>query len=112
ARPAFEQELVSDARLLFRTLEVGEAARAAGLSRLPEGALGEALYAYLAARKAPREQFASRADRRRYFIWQMQRGIVAAGALGFAACALVAGSSWLDAEATRERATAQARQAQ
>jgi hypothetical protein len=112
SRAAFEQELVSDARLVFHTLEVGDAARAAGLSRLPDGVLAEALYVYLAARKAPREQFASRADRRRYFIWQMQRGIVAAGALGFAACGLVAGDAWLDAQATRERAAMQARQSQ
>ena len=54
-------------------------------------------------RKPPREQFASSADRRRYFVWQLQRGIVAAGALGFAACALFGGARWLDVLDAREQ---------
>ncbi|HYD57640.1 MAG TPA: hypothetical protein VEB41_12085 [Burkholderiales bacterium] len=111
ARTIFERELVSDARLVFHTVEAAEAARSIGLSRPPEGALAEALYAYLAARKPPREQFASRADRRRYFIWQLQRGVVAAGALGFVACALVGGNAWLEARGLRERAALQGNQA-
>ena len=92
-RAAFEQALVSDARARVphhrraRGARGGRAAR-----RLPEGAAAEALYLHLAARKPPREQFASRDDRRRYFVWQLQRAVVAAGALGFAACALYAGA--------------------
>jgi hypothetical protein len=110
-RAAFEQALVSDARLAFHTFDAGEAARASGLRRAPEGALSEALYLYLIARKPPREQFARGEDRRRYFLWQLQRGIVAAGALGFAACALVAGSKWIDAMSVRGQAEAQQREA-
>ncbi len=111
-RAAFEQVLVSDARLVFRTVDAADAARAVGLSRSPEGTLAEGLYVHLAAKKAPREQFASRADRRRYFIWQLQRGLGAAGALGLAACLLIAGSRWLEAMDVRERAAMQGRQSQ
>ena len=112
ARANFEEELVSDARLVFHTVDAAEAARAVGLARPPHGIRAEALYAHLAANRAPREQFASRADRRRFVIWQLQRGIAAAGALSFAACALVAGARWLEVMELRERAALQARQSQ
>jgi len=111
-RATFERALVSDARLVFRTIDAEDAARAVRLARSPEGTLAEGLYLHLVARKAPREQFASRADRRRFFVWQLQRGVVAAGALGFAACALVAGARWLEATETRDRAAMQAQQSQ
>lgn len=110
-RAAFEQALVSDARLAFHTFDAAEAARACGLKHAPEGALSEALYLHLIARKPPREQFARGEDRRRYFLWQLQRGIVAAGALGFAACALVAGSKGIDVLSVRGQAEAQQREA-
>jgi hypothetical protein len=61
----------------------------------------EQLYLHLAVRRPPREQFARREERRGYFLWQLQRGLVAAGALGLAACALYAGASWLDIHSTR-----------
>ena len=110
-RAAFEQVLVSDSRLVFQTIDGAEAQRALKLSRVPEGTGAEALYLQLAARKPPREQFASRGDRRRYFIWQLSRAMVAAGAVSFAACALFAGSRWLEASDLRERAAAQGREA-
>jgi hypothetical protein len=106
-RAAFEQLLVSDARLVFRTVDADEALRAVGLRRTPDGTLAEALYLRLAARKPPREQFASREERRGYIVWQLQRAIVAAGALGFAACVLLAGARWLDAYTVRQEAVAQ-----
>jgi hypothetical protein len=107
-RARFETELVSDARLTFRTLDQEEAAKAVKLRRSPDEAGAEALYAYLLSRKAPREQFASREDRRRYFIWQLQRAIVGAGAVAFLACALVGGSRWWDVMTVRGEATEQA----
>ncbi len=110
-RAHFEQTLVSDARLAFHTIDAADAAKAVGLSRIPAGTSAEALYLRVAAKNPPREQFASREDTRRYFFWRLQRGIVAAGALGFAACALVAGSRWYDALAVRELAQLQAQQA-
>ncbi len=110
-RAVFEQTLVSDARLVFRTIDIDEAARAVGVRKIPEGTLAEALYVRLAVTKPPRDQFASREDRRRYFVWQLQRGIVVAGALGFAACAIVGGSRWLDVMDVRDRAASQQREA-
>ena len=103
---------MSDARVAFHTVDGADARRAVGLRAAPEGTGAEALYLQLAARKPPREQFASSADRRNYFVWQLQRGIVAAGAAVFAACALYSGSRWVEAVSARERAeTADARSA-
>lgn len=110
-RAAFQQALASDARLVFTTVDAAEAARKVGVHSIPHGTGAEALYLHLAAHKPPRDQFASRDDRRRYFIWQLQRGIVAAGALGLAACTLYAGSKWLEANELQERAATQSRQA-
>jgi hypothetical protein len=110
-RAVFEQALSSDERVQFQIVEMAEALRMTGLRLVPQGTLAEALYLHLAANKPPREQFASRDDRRRYVIWQLQRAIVGAGALGFAACALYAGAYWLDAAAVRERAANQTQEA-
>ena len=95
-RAAFERALVSDARLSFVTLDAAEAARKVGVKAAPASAGAEQLYLHLAVKRPPREQFARREDRRSYYLWQMQRGLVATGALGLAACALVAGVNWLD----------------
>ena len=110
-RAVFEQTLVSDARVVFRTVDGEEARRAVGLQEVPDGTGAEALYLRLAARKPPRAQFASRADRRSYFLWQLQRGLVAAGVAGFAACALFSGARWMEAMNARERAEQQTREA-
>ena len=95
-RAAFERALVSDARLSFITLDAAEAARKVGVKSAPANTGAEQLYLHLTVKRPPREQFARREDRRSYYLWQMQRGLVAAGALAFAACALVAGANWLD----------------
>jgi hypothetical protein len=109
-RAVFEQALASDARLLFRAVDADEAARKLGVRRTPEGTGAEALYVHMAAKKPPREQFASRSDRRRYYVWQLQRGIAAAGVAIFAACALFAGSKALDARSVHEDIATQARE--
>ena len=103
-RAAFEQALVSDARVVFQTLDSAQARDSVRLRQVPEGSGAEALYLHLAARKPPREQFASSGERRRYFVWRMQRAVLAAGALGFAACALYAGSRLLETYELRARA--------
>ena len=100
-RAVFEQALASDARLQFRVIDYTEAQRAVKLRRPPEAAAAEALFLHLAARRPPAEQFASRADRRSYFIWQLQRGIVAAGVAGFALCALAGASRWIEVMSLR-----------
>jgi len=113
-KAVFEQALTSDARLVFRVVDYAEALSAAKLSRVPEGTAAEALFVNLAAHHPPSEQFASREDRRRYFIWQLQRGIVAAGLLGVGACAVLGANRWYDVwragsqveEQTREARTA------
>jgi hypothetical protein len=103
-RAVFEQALVSDARVVFQTLDAAQARAAVRLRQVPEGGGAEALYVHLAARKPPREQFASSDDRRRYFVWRLQRAVLAAGALGFAACTLFAGSRWIETYDLRTRA--------
>jgi hypothetical protein len=110
-KAVFEQALSSDARLVFHTMDAQEAARKAGLRRAPDAAAAEALYLHMAAKKPPREQFASRDDRRRYQIWQLQRGMLAAGALGLAACAVYAGTMAIDAAGLRQQAAVQAHEA-
>jgi hypothetical protein len=110
-KAAFEQALASDARLQFRVVDYAAALSSAKLSRVPEGTAAEALFLHLAARHAPSEQFASREDRRRYFIWQLQRGIVAAGVGVFAVCALAGGYRWLEALSVRGDAAEQMQQA-
>jgi hypothetical protein len=100
-RAAFERALVSDARLSFVTLDAAEAARKVGVKSAPANSGAEQLYLHLTVKRPPREQFARREDRRSYYLWQMQRGLVAAGALGFAACALYAGANWLDLSGMR-----------
>ncbi len=110
-RAEFEHALVSDARVVFQTVDGAQALQAVGLRQAPEGTGAEALYLCLAARKPPREQFASSAERRRYTVWQLQRAVVAAGALGFAACALYGGSRWLEVMDVSGRAASQSREA-
>jgi hypothetical protein len=110
-KAVFEQALTSDSRLVFQTIDTAEAARKAGLRRVPEDMAAEALYLHMAAKKPPREQFASRDDRRRYQIWQLQRGIIAAGALGFAACAVYAGAHAVDATRLQDEAASHVREA-
>lgn len=100
-RAAFEQALVSDTRLSFLTVDQVDAARRAGVKSAPPGTGAEQLYLHLAVRRPPREQFARREDRRSYYLWQLQRGLVAAGALGLASCGLYAGAGWLDILGTR-----------
>jgi len=110
-REVFEQALTSDARLIFHTLDYSRALDAVKLRKVPEVSRAEALFLHLAATQAPREQFASRQDRRRYLVWQLQRGIVAAGAAGFLACMVYGGWKGLEVMDLRDRAASQQREA-
>ncbi len=111
-RAAFEQALVSDARLAFRTMGMDEAARKVGIKRLPPGASGEQLFLHLVVRHPPKEQFARGEDRRSFFLWRLQRGIALAGAAGFAACALYVGAQMIDLLGVKDQISAQRREAQ
>ena len=110
-RAAFEEVLVSDARLTFRTVVIDEAARKVGIKQLPVGAAGEQLFLQLAVRRPPRGQFARGEDRRGFFLWQLQRWIMAAGAAGLAACVLVAGWQGLGLWNTKQQTAEQQRDA-
>jgi hypothetical protein len=111
-RAAFEQTLVSDARLAFHTVVIDEAARKVGIKRLPEGAAGEQLFLHLTVRHAPKEQFARGEDRRSFFMWRLQRAIVATGVAAFAACFLYAAAQWIDLLGVKSESTDQRRAAQ
>jgi len=111
-RAAFEQALVSDARLVFRTVEMEEAARKVGIKRMPAHAAGEQLYLQLAVRHSPAEQFARGEDRRSFVLWRLQRGIMAAGAAAFALCAAYAGWLWTDLYGLRGQVAEQRQEAQ
>jgi hypothetical protein len=102
-RARFEQALGRNARLSFRTVGMAEAARMAGLRRAAAGAGAELLYLHLAATQPPKEQFARSEDRHSFLLWNLRRSIVAAGALGFAACAAYAATQWLGVLAVREQ---------
>lgn len=110
-KAAFERLLASDARFVFHTFDLDEAARAVKSGRAPAETLAERLYLHLTARRTPKEQFAHREDRRGYVLWQLQRGIAVAGVAGLAACALYAGTRWLDVLSTRDRAASEQREA-
>lgn len=106
-RPAYEQALVSDARLAFLTVGLAEAAKKIGFKRPLAGAMGEPLFLHLAVRQPPRDQFARVEDRRSFFLWQMQRAITAAGVAAFGACVFYAGVRWLDLRDLRDQVAQQ-----
>lgn len=110
-RGVFEQSLVSDGRLTFRSVELGEAARIVGVKRA-EGIATEQLYLHLVAKRAPKEQFARSEDRKGFLIWQLQRFVIGAGAVGLAACVIFAGVKWLDLAGIRQQTDLQARESQ
>ena len=96
-RGVFEPLLTPDSRLAFRTLDYADALKTLGVRRVPDDAGAEALFVHLAARRPPREQFATQQDRRRYLVWQLQRATVGVGAAALCVCALTAASRWWDA---------------
>lgn len=101
-REVFEQTLHSDGRLTFHIVDLLEAARNTGVKRADKiGA--EQLYLHLLAKRAPKDQFARTEDRKGFLLWQLRRGVVAAGALGLAACVAVAGMKWLDVLNVRDQ---------
>jgi len=110
-RAAFEDVLVSDQRLAFHTVAIEDAARSIGLKNLSPRMHGEQLYLHLAIKRSPREQFARSEDRRPYFLWQLQRGIAAAGVTAFVLCAAYAGAKWMDVTTVRDQGAAQAQAA-
>ena len=108
-RAVFQQSLPSDGRLTFRAVELPEAARLVGLKSA--GQIGsEQLYLHLLAKSAPKDQFARTEDRKGFLLWRLQRGVVAAGALGLAACVLFAGFRWIEVTDVRSQIDLQQRE--
>src|SRR6185503_1644543 len=91
------------AGLSFTTMGLAEAARRVGVRRLPENALGEALYLQLAARRPSGEQFLRGSNRRSLVVWNAQRSIVGASVAGLVGCGAYAATLWLEQNAVRER---------
>ena len=106
-RAAYEQALVSDARLAFLTVGMEEAAKKIGIKRALSGAAGEQLFLHLAVRQPPKDQFARLEDRRSFFLWRLQRAVALAGAAAFGACVLFAGARWVDLMEVKDQAAAQ-----
>ena len=108
-REVFEQSLPSDGRLTFRTIDLPEAARLSGI-KSADGIGAEQLYLDFAAKRPPKDQFARREDRKGFLIWQLQRGVAAAGAVGLAACVLFAGYRWFEIASIRGQTDLQVRE--
>jgi hypothetical protein len=108
---ALEQVLVSDARLTFQTIVVEEAARKVGIKRPPADLPGEQLFLQIAIKYPPKDQFARTEDRRSFVLWQWQRWIVRAGAVGFLACALFAAALWIGLLGVKDQLSDQQREA-
>jgi hypothetical protein len=111
-RAAFEQALVSDARLVFRTVDLAETARKVGIKRLSAGAAGEQLFLQLVVRSTPKEQFARGEDRRSFILWRLQRAIAFTGMLAFAGCLAVAGVRGVDLLRDKDQISTLRREAQ
>jgi hypothetical protein len=101
-RAVFQQSLPSDGRLTFRAVELPEAARLIGL-KSTEDIGSEQLYLHLLAKSAPKDQFARTEDRKGFLLWQLQRGVVAAGAVGLAVCVMFAGVRWFEVSDVRSQ---------
>lgn len=109
-REVFEQTLPSDGRITFRPIDLPEAARLSGVKGA-DGIGAEQLYLNQLASRPPKDQFARNDDRKGYLLWQLRRGVVAAGALGLAACMLFAGIKWLEVLDVRNQTDGQLREA-
>ena len=77
--------------LRFHLINADEQCRATGLKSFPKDAPCEALFLHAVAAAAPAEQFAQEQHRHYYRLWQISRGLYAAGAAVLAAGLLFAG---------------------
>jgi len=81
--------------LRFHIVNADSRCRAAGLKRFPPDAPCDALFLQAVATAAPVEQFAQEQHRHHYRLWQISRGLYAAGLGVLAACLLFAGEQLL-----------------
>ena len=82
--------------LRYHVIDADSQCRAAGLKSFPPDAPCDALFLHAAATAAPAEQFAQEQHRHHYRLWQIGRGLYAAGAVVLAAGLLFAGERLLE----------------
>ena len=105
-RVSLERSLAADERFALRFEPLDEAARRLGVRGAPTELGAEQLALALAVTHPPREQFARAEDRLGFVQWRLQRALLAAGALGFAACAGYAGVHAFEALEVRDQVRA------
>jgi len=87
--------------LHFHLINADDQCRAVGLKSFPPDAPCEALFLDAVVTAAPAEQFAQEQHRHHYRVWQINRGLVAAGAAVLAAGLLYAGVRLLEVYSLR-----------
>ena len=87
--------------LRFHVINADSQCGAAGLKSFPADAPCDALFLHAVATAAPAEQFAQEQHRHHYRLWQISRGLYAAGAAVLAAGLLFAGERLLEVYALR-----------
>lgn len=93
----------SSGLLRFHVINADSQCRAAGLKRFPPDAPCDALFLHAVANAAPAEQFAREQQRHHYRLWQISRGLYAAGLAVLAAGLLFAGEQLLGIYSLREQ---------
>ncbi len=89
--------------LRFHLINADEQCRAAGLKHFPPEAPCEALFLHAVTAAAPAQQFAQEQHRHHYRLWQISRGLVAAGAAVLAAGLLYAAVQLFSAHGLRQQ---------
>ncbi|MBE0620221.1 MAG: hypothetical protein IH605_06485 [Burkholderiales bacterium] len=88
--------------LRFHVVNADSQCRALGLKSFPPDAPCDALFLHAVATAAPAEQFAQEQHRHHYHLWQISRGLYAAGLIVLAAGLLFAGEQLLQVRDLRE----------
>jgi hypothetical protein len=86
----------SSETLRYHVIDADSQCRSAGMKRFPPEAPCDALFLHAAATAAPAEQFAQEQHRHHFHLWQISRGLYAAGMAVLAAGLLFAGVLLLD----------------
>jgi len=89
--------------LHFHVVNADAQCRALGLKTFPAEAPCDALFLHSAANAAPRGQFAQEQHRHQYFLWQIGRGMYAAGATALCLGLAFAGVELIEAYGLRAK---------
>ena len=89
--------------LHYHVVNADSQCRAVGLKKFPADAPCDALFLHSAASAAPREQFAQEQHRHQYFLWQIGRGMYAAGVSVFALGLVFAGVELFETSKLRDK---------